>query len=212
MRALLATAALVLVLAAPSHARDLQSQTKSYAAAGLHKLTLELPPGEVTLRSSGDDHVRLTVGIHCDHDDDRACERRAEDLDLDSDRNGDQLGITLKDRTSWNGRHTDVRSIVEVPRGVAVSLELGAGELNVYDLGDDLEVAMGAGDATLHLRESDVGSVRVRVGVGDATLHTRTATYDGDGFISRTLHWGGGSGSARVRIVLGAGDVDLRLD
>ncbi len=210
MRALMLSVTAALLLATPVSALDLRAETKSYPAAGVRSLALELPAGEVTIETTDGPDVRLTVGVH-GRGSTSDCERRARRLHLDAERRGDALALTLKDGSHWRVCRTSVRTEVRVPRGIAVELKFGAGELQVFGLDDDLEVKMGAGEAILHLRESDVGAVRVRVGAGDATLHRRGEVQDGSGFISRTLHWGG-PGPAQVRVLLGAGDVDLRLE
>ena len=211
MRAALLSVAAVLALAGPARALDLRSQTKSYPTTGLHQVELELPPGDLTIEAVDGDQLRLTVDVHCDGASADACERRARNLDLDDRTRDGAIALTLKDETHWHIAHTDLRMRVQVPRALALSLEFGAGDLDVYDLAGDIDVKMGAGDARFHLREGDVGAIRARVGAGDATLRARGQTVDGSGFISRTLHWSG-RGTASVRVVLGAGDVDLRLE
>ncbi len=212
MRALVLSAAALLCLSGVAGAVDLRSQTKSYPAAEYHSLLLDLAAGEVAVEGSDDDHVRITVTVHCDDMDEDACQRRARHVDLDATRNGDQLDLTVANDHGWRNTRSHLRIEVQVPRSLAVELKFKAGELQVTDLGRDVHVTMGAGEARLRLRESDVGSVRAYVGVGETRLHTHAATYEGDGFISRSLRWTDGRGPSQVRVTLGAGEVDLRLE
>lgn len=211
MRALL-LAATALTLAAPALALDLRADTKSYPTAGLRALQLQLPAGEVTVSGTDDDHVRVTVGVHCDDRHEDRCRKMAERLELDTERRGDALVVKVHDRRKWQRGGAHVRYEVQVPRRLALELEFGAGELEVVDVGRDVRVEMGAGEATLRLRESDVSSVDVAVGVGEAKLRSRGRTYESHGFIAQTLSWDGTAGANHVKVELGAGEVTLHLD
>jgi len=214
MRALLPGALALLglfVLSGPAGATDLRSQTKAWSIEGIHALDLDLAAGQVAIEGSDGDRVRLTVGVHCEDLSESDCQRRARDIDLEATRRGDVLEIRVRNGSVWRNTRSHLRVEVQVPRTLPVDLEFKAGELEITDLGRDVHVAMGAGEARLRLREDDVGAVRAHVGVGDTRLRTREATYDGDGFISRSVRWEGGHGAARVKVTLGAGEVDVRL-
>jgi hypothetical protein len=211
MRRLWMAAALTLVTIAPAHAYDLRSQTKSYPTTGAQRVSLQLPPGEVTVAGTDDASVRITISIHCD-DSPQRCDRRAENLELDQSLVGGTLAIEVRDHEhGWHHRG-GVRTEVQVPRGLPLTLDVGAGEVEIVDAGSDVHVNLGAGQATLRLRDRDVNSVHARVGVGDVSLRALGHNVDSGGFISRSLDWDAGHGAARVHVQVGAGEVDVRVD
>ncbi len=211
MRLPLLGASALLVLALPAHALDLRADTKAYPTDGLRALHLTLPAGEVLIEGTDDDHARITVGVHCDGHSSERCRELARKLELESRRDGDALVLEVRDEAKWRRGNAHVRFEVQVPRRLALEVEFGAGELEVIDVGRDIDVEMGAGEATFRLREADVSSVRATVGVGEASLRSGDRTYPSRGFISRTLNWEGDRGIAHVKVALGAGEVSFRL-
>jgi hypothetical protein len=211
MRPLWIAAALSLVMTAAAGAHDLRSQTKSYPVAGARRVALDLPPGEVIIAGTSDSCVRVSVSLHCDGSE-QDCERRAARLELDQSRQDGTLSIDIHDRGhGWHHRG-GVRTEVQVPRGLALTLNVGAGEVEVEDAGGDVRIELGAGQATLRLRDRDVSSVHASVGVGDVSLRALGRSIDSEGFISRSADWGAGHGKARVDVSVGAGQVYVRID
>jgi len=102
--------------------------------------------------------------------------------------------------------------LIEVPKTVALDLEMGVGDCHVEGLVRDIRVELGVGDVTLGLLERDVRSVRLTVGIGDAALHHGGSAQVVSGFLGRKVRWDEGPGSSRVSVELGIGDIDVRLE
>ena len=100
---------------------------------------------------------------------------------------------------------------VEVPRDLALRVEMSAGDLTVHGIERDVDVDMSAGDVNIDLPERRVQSVDVHVSVGDATLRNRDHVLDGEGWLGKRIDWNEGRGESRVRVKLSAGDVNVLL-
>ena len=92
-----------------------------------------------------------------------------------------------------------------------MSVKLKVGELHAAGLAADLTVDLGVGEAEVKMAEAAVRTVKVDVGVGQATLTAGRQQIDGSGFLGRNIAWSGGSGTARVSIDCGVGEVSVTL-
>lgn len=212
MRALLASVVLALLIATPAGAVELRAQTKSWPAAELTGVSLRVYAGEMVVEGSPDDHVRLTISVVCEHDGAARCQERAKEIEFDARSAGRELSIRVDRHSHWGNDRMHVRAELLVPRGLSLDLRMGAGSIDVAHVDSDLDVELGAGEIGVRMNQADVSRVHARVGVGDATLHTREGRVQGEGFISRSVRWTGGSGRAAIDASVGAGEVRLRLE
>jgi hypothetical protein len=213
MRALLACATLALVLAAPAGAVELRSQTKAWPAAGLRTVSLEVPVGEVFVEGVDGDRVRLTLSCECDHGSMAKCQERADRMRLDADVTGGTLRLDvdgLNKRFVHRGFH--VRAELQVPRGLALRLELGVGEMDVADVAGDVDIETGVGEVHVRMDQARVAGVRTQVGIGEASLRAGGRHVESVGLLGRSVHWDEGPGAARVNVDIGVGEADVRLD
>ena len=106
----------------------------------------------------------------------------------------------------------DVKVRVRAPAALATTVDMGIGELHVEDMTGDLTLDLGIGEIEVRAREENVGSVRLDVGTGEASLRgVDLGRRQSAGLFVRELAWDGGRGSARLRIDLGIGEIDVRL-
>jgi len=213
MKTLLLSALAAVALAAPTSADDhrIRELTGSYPTAGMHRIELKLPPGEISIEPSPDGRLRVELGVFCAFDE-SGCKELAGRLSLDSETGGSTLTLRVDGMPTMNLRGLNVRGRVLVPRGTTLEVDLPAGELKVRGMEGDLEVDVGAGDVEITLRERDVRSVRVGVGIGEASLSVAGRSIEGSGWLGHRVRWGEGPGPSRVAVSLGVGDVEVRLD
>lgn len=213
MRILLLSAIAALALSAPANADDrrVRDLNGSYATAGIRRVELRLPPGEIRIEPSTDGRLRAELGVFCAFDGDR-CEERADRLSLETEVEGNTLELRVEGMPAVNLRGLNVRGRVLVPRGATLLVDMPAGELVIRGVEEDLDVDVGAGDVTISLRERHVRSVRVGVGIGDASLSVAGRSIEGSGWLGHKVRWGEGPGSSRVAVSLGVGDVEVRID
>jgi hypothetical protein len=209
--------ALALALAAPlalasqAAAEDIRTLKQVYALDHARNVDLQFPAGDLRIEPSPDDRLRVVATIRC-HRFRSNCEERAREVELSGSGSGDQFALRFDGMRRLHNMGLSIDATVQVPRGCSLTLNMGAGDLNIYDLHKDLDVRLGAGDATIHMHEGDVSQVQVHVGLGDATLHRRGQSIDGHGFLSKAIRWNGGEGRARVELELGVGEAAVRLD
>ena len=85
------------------------------------------------------------------------------------------------------------------------------GSLDIRDFENDITVDQGVGELTVTVPEERVDSVDIDAGVGEANLTYPGGSLETSGILGNDLRWNEGSGTARVRLDLGVGEVDMRL-
>ena len=101
---------------------------------------------------------------------------------------------------------------LRLPRHLPLSVKLAVGELHAVGLAADLTVDLGVGEAEVKMAEAVARTVTVDVGVGQATLTAGRQQIDGSGFLGRNIAWTGGSGTARIAVDCGVGEVSVTLE
>jgi len=116
---------------------------------------------------------------------------------------GDKGGATLQIRPEKKSGQCSMDVKVKMPASADLTLELGAGDVEINGLRGQATVQLGAGDLEL-----DVGAIRAEIGAGDIE-----GTASGEAFLTV----GAGSIdlaglSAPIAVQAGAGSVELSFD
>ena len=202
---------LLLALAAPAAARSLGTLTGAWDSTGTRSVRVGFPVGELHIVESDGPEIRAALTVRCPEGS-RACEERSRRIKLITDREGATRWLRVEGHSRLRDHGLKMELRLEVPRGMAVNVEMGVGDCQISGVSGDLKVELGIGDVEVSMREAIVHSVRASVGIGDATLRHGGHSYDGSGFLGRKLHWLEGRGEGRVSVELGIGDVDVRLN
>jgi hypothetical protein len=136
---------------------------------------------------------------------------RANRLRLTANDEGDVLTLKI-DKFPKFPHNMHLEGTLQVPKALAVHVEMGVGEVKIYDMEGELDVDLGVGEVQAHLPNENVRAVDIAVGVGDATLRRQGQTIASRGFIGREVHWDDGGGHSRVRFQIGVGDGEVRLE
>ncbi len=202
--------AFALALAAQAGAADIRDVSQVYSLTHARSVRIELPAGDIRVETIPQHKLRVDLTLKCRSWSDN-CRERARNVEIVGGYEGDVFVLKLANvpKTNFNG--LSLHGTVQVPRDLAPDFALGAGDLDLWGIGSDTDVSLGAGDLTVHLREDDTRSVDMQVGLGDASLHRHGERIGGRGFLSKSLSWSG-SGRAVVNLHLGVGDVSARLD
>lgn len=217
-------AAMFLVLAAsPAGASEQRTLTGDYPVANARRLEVGVPFGEIRIVGTDDSRVRVRVKATCD--DDSHCDEFLEDLRLEGTTRGGTLHVKLEgsnfhtglDRNGRgnddeDGPDTEVSIVVEVPRSLNVDLNMGAGEVNIEGLRQDLSIDLGAGDVNVHMQARHVGSVDVNMAIGETTIHQGGKTREYARVLGGPVRWREGKGEAGIEVNLGAGEVEVTLE
>lgn len=210
--ALLLTA--VLLSAVPASADSVvRSFRQQIPAAGSDKIHLDFPVGEVTVEGWDGAQVDIDVKVACNNEWSARCEERAKEVRLVYNTSGDQIDVNFKSWPKLTGsKGLHVLAHIKVPRGLAVNVELGVGELNVKGTEGDLTADLGVGEVNIRLSKESVGSVDLDTGVGESSLVAAGRRYESAGLVSREIKWHKGSGRAEVNVDCGVGEIDVVLD
>jgi hypothetical protein len=174
-------------------------------------VALEAPVGELRITGADVDEVRIAVAVRCPEDRDR-CREAAERVRLAADSTGGQLALAVKGWPDHGDKGMKLALEVEMPRDLALAIELGVGEVEVAGLGDDIEIDLGVGETAVRLFERLVRAVKVDVGVGEARLTVGGHTIEGSGFLGRSIDWTRGHGRARVEVDCGVGEAVVTVE
>ena len=196
--------------AAPVTAATLTT-SRSFSVVEVQSVLINFPAGElVMMAADGIDDIHVTMTARCKSGSN--CEERVRRLRLVSDLEGDTRVFRLVgQKNNFPGAPT-IKLTFEIPAHLAVSVHMGAGEVDIRDLAGNVGLTMGAGDVEIRALESSLRTVDVHVGVGDASLRVGSRRIDGRGFLAKSLQWSEGSGVGRLEVDLGAGDVNVALN
>jgi hypothetical protein len=202
---------LLLALASPAAAGQLQTVSKTFSTESAANIEVGFPAGDLTITAGDGSEVAVDMTARCGHDY-GTCAEQAREVRLTSEKRGGTLHFKLEGLRKVNSHGLSIDLRMRVPRSLALSVEMGAGDLEVRGMEGDVEVHLGAGHVDIRAPERAVHSVKLAVGVGDATMLRQRERHEGSGFISKTLRWRGGAGPAGVQVDVGVGDVDVRLE
>lgn len=208
----LALTLLLLAGLAPAAMADtpLGSLEGSWPRGETTRLRVDFPVGELRIETVATETIRATLWARCERRTE-ACVERSRKLQLVTDVVGRTRRVELKGFPRLSNKGLQVELIVEVPRGMAVEVDMGVGELVVRGVDGDLEMNLGVGEVDVRLPRQDIGNVDLEVGVGELTLDADGRSRNGAGFLGHSLKWSG-SGRKRVAVECGVGEVSVRLE
>lgn len=175
---------------------------------------VEVPVGEIVIQGRPTRVVDARLELLC-REGKKGCERRAEKASLASRADTAAVVIALHPDSMMAWRDIDAKVNVTVPEDRALLLNIGAGDLEVRDMRNCVELDMYAGDATLRIDRNVVGSVSLDTGTGDASLLVDGKTVSGKRslLVGAEVEWGsGGDGWCQVYGDLQFGDLSVYLE
>ncbi len=191
------------------------SESKAFPLDGARRLKLDVPVGDVRVQTGGGDRIEAKLELRCSASS-RRCRERAAELHLNPTHSGDDLSLRLRgydgdDKRGMN--HPEVDLELVVPASLALSVDMGVGELDVDGVEGDVTIDLGVGEARVRMPERAVRSVALDVGVGEAQLSPRQdeSRHSGFLFLGNEVDWRDGSGSARIVVDVGVGEAHVRL-
>jgi hypothetical protein len=212
MKVALTLAAVAVLAAPPARAVMLTTDTHAFQVSAKHRIRLEFPVGELKVVPTDGSTVRFDIKVRCRGGSTEYCEEMADRLILDSDDTGGTLSLKLHKFTHWNNHGMTVIGQLEVPRALALDIEMGVGELDITGLEGDIDVDLGVGDADIRASRVQASHVSVETGIGDAEIRGGGSGTRSRGFIGSHALWTDGDGHASVHLHVGVGDATVRLE
>ncbi len=157
----------------------------------------------------------------------KAAEKQVQAIRLEPSVTGETLVLTLEGVDE--DRRFEEDWTLTLPSHLALSIELGVGDIEVSNASGGLDLELGVGNAVIQVIG---GPVDIEVGVGDITVHGPVAAYrsveiaagvgdvrilaegrkiTGEGFIAHSAEWRG-SGDSDLDAESGVGDIRIVLE
>ena len=208
---LIAAAALATAAHAGSRSREI---SRSFALEEARILRLDLSVGEIRIEGADIDEVEADLRIECRWGSDDDCDRLLEKVDLAYRTTSRRLIIEIESDSSWRKTKLEIEGDFRVPRGAALEVDMGVGELTIEGVTGDLSADLGVGDLSIRIPASAVRSVGLDAGVGEAELYGAGTYVEGrrSMLVGSEVFWDAGEGEARVRADVGVGEATVYLE
>ncbi|HLE85472.1 MAG TPA: hypothetical protein VJG13_14120 [Thermoanaerobaculia bacterium] len=206
--------ALALAALAPAAARaevTVRTLNQETPAADVVSVGFHGQVGEIEVVGTSGGTVKLEVTLLCERERDRACREAAAKVDLEARRSGDRLQLVVEDWPKLRGGGLSFSGRLELPKHLAVEVDMGVGEVSVVGVEADIEVDTGVGEVSVEAQEALFRSVKMDTGVGEAELEVGDRTIQGSGFVGGHLSWRHGPGRGHIEIDSGVGEIRVVL-
>lgn len=211
MKTLVTTLAAALLWTIPANADEIVRRlAQQIPAAGVERVSLDFPVGQLLVDGWDGRQVDLDVRLECERDT-RSCREAAQKVRVVHGTQDGRLHVEMKDWPKRGGKGLEAHVTIKVPRRLALTSNLGVGEMRISGIEGDLNADLGVGELSVTMPESAVASVNADTGVGEANLVVNGRRYESSGFIAKEIRWNKGSGDARVQVDCGVGEIDVRL-
>jgi hypothetical protein len=201
--------------AAPPAAAEhvLQAEPKTFEIEGAQELRVEFPVGNFRIEGDDGETIRVSVRIKCKGGIDDECQEEARRVRLDHSVSGGTFVLEFEGiRKNVNHHGVEVEARVLAPRAMALKIEMGVGDLDVRDMGGDLQIELGVGDLDIVADRRDYRSADVETGVGDATIRAHPGAVKERGFIGHSAKWYEGKGRSTLDAHVGVGEARVTLN
>jgi hypothetical protein len=188
-------------------------------AGSIRRVIIELPPGNVKVRTSRDATIRIDgdLAVHFGNRT-SVLERRAvvAGIDMVGEKRGSRLVIGEQRegsaRRGWARRlQTEHDITVTVPEGTHVELRQRNGEVDLSGSFGDLDVQMRAGEIRLSMPRSGVRDLSAKTRVGEVSADLGRQTEVREGLLPGEVRFENPEGVATVRLYVTVGSVAVRL-
>lgn len=184
---------------------------QAYFAGNVDKIEIDVTLAALSVEGvAGGTQAEVEVLLRCARENDEKCRRRADRIRLAPRIRGSKLALRLKGTPRGQAGGIEAEMRVKIPNNVALEVDVGGGEVSIKGMRHHVEVDSGGGNIDFFGEQDLIGSFKVDVGFGKGTLWLRDGRIDASGW-PRSIDWNG-TGSARVEIDLGGGEIKARLD
>lgn len=189
-----------LFLASTSQADSSKRIERSIDAADLSHIDFDISVAEIDIQVYDGDTIELDIEVKADRDWWFFGRRDVDDIELEISQGSEYIDLRLDE----DNLEQDWR--VMLPAHLAVSMELGVGELEVAGLTNEFNLELGVGAVEVIVDDIDYESIRIVTGVGDSAVRGfGNSTENERNFVGADSQYFG-DGEHRIDIDLGVGD------
>ncbi len=177
---------------------------RSIDAGDLTHVDFEVSVAEMDIEIYNGDQIELDISLEADRGWWFFGRKDIDDVDVFVDIRGDSVEIILdEDNVEQDWR-------VRIPAHLAVSMEIGVGDVDIEGLDNDLLMEMGVGAIQVTVADIDFDTIHVQTGVGDSSLRGFGRGIDNErNFVGADSYYRG-EGEHQISIELGVGDAEVR--
>jgi hypothetical protein len=217
--AALGVACALALLASHSFADDFDDESEpwpvvrqAWSAADVRRLEVRFPVGSLEVVGTDGDSVFVQLEPECHVGSWQDCEKVSRRIGVRSRARRGTLELSIVGKRWFDTSRVQIRGRIEVPRSLALELDMKVGELEVTGVGSNAELKLGVGEATVRRPEQGLESARVDVGIGEAMLVQGGRSRDHAGVFGSGLRWREGRGTAALALRVGIGEASVYLD
>ena len=219
MRKTIAAAALLFAATSAFADRHVVHKFDSTApAAGVRRVVIEIPAGEVTIRNGSAKELRIFGHVEREYDGWRRAEENqkiVDDISAEIRVSNEEAVVRRRfgpNAHGWRGSHSNEFHItIEVPAGVSLDFETSYGEVNIDGAFGDVMIDLRAGEINLRTPRANVRELNASCRVGEVRTNLGHEIIEREGIFPRTTHWSKETGSSRLDVHVTAGEVNITL-
>lgn len=202
---------LALITTVSGSADVVRSFDESVSVDGKEQVRIDLPVGKLIIQGTSGSTAHFKIEVDCKRRSSR-CERDAAALELELDDRSDRIRLQIKEWPTWSTGGLSIVIVASLPSHLAVSADVGVGDVQIDDLASDLSLDVGVGDVRINGASSAVRSVQVDSGIGKASIRIAGETFsERSFFLGNETRWTEGSGEARIEVDMGVGAIEVDL-
>lgn len=178
------------------------------------RLEVGLKFGELQIETAATDKVTFEVEARCREGADPKCFRRLENLDVELEPAPESGTLIQVTGLSKRYHRMEIEATVVVPESSPLVVKMYAGELDVAGGGQDLDIRLKYGDATVTQPLAATKSVLADANFGDSQIFAPLGETDSGRpwLVGSRVTWDEGEGASTVILKLSAGDATVHLE
>jgi len=191
----------------------------SASRGGASRVVIDVPAGDVKIRSVAASSIRITGFVRRNYDGDHERnkqQRIANDITVGIDVHGDEAVISRKygpSASSWSAKswHSTYDMSVEVPRGVDLDIRTKYGDVTLDGDFGNVDVDLTAGEIHLTVPRSSVRELNASVRVGEVHTDTGDLHEDHEGLFPGRTRFYNATGRSTINVHTTFGEVHVTL-
>jgi hypothetical protein len=211
--------AVSLLLATSALAIDAEHSFQTSAARGrVQRIVIDIPFGEFTVRNGAPDRIAVAGIASRDYDGPRErvwAQRVVDDTSVEISINGAEAIVRRKfgrNAQSWRAKKfTGIDMKLELPPGVDVKFETGAGEIDVAGNFGDVDIDLSAGEIDVRVPRSTVRELNASCRIGEVRTNFGKEVVTREGIFPGKTHFYNADGHAHVNVHTTVGEVHVTL-